>query len=199
MRELLLHLLLELYYSSSAGQLLLRRLARFVLPDGNNGPRTRVALVLLALFVTIQAAFHRDLLARPEMVFSSISAKLARNIGESRRVYQEVQSIETAEVPSADDLGRFRLVEHPPVYIIFSESYGSVLYKRNDWRTRYKELAERLDQKLAGAGWQVASALSLAPTWGGGSWMSYTSALFGLRVSSDPQYYALLDKYQAGG
>ena len=26
--------------------------------------------------------------------------------------------------------------------------------------------------------------------------MSYTSALFGLRVSSDPQYYALLDRYQ---
>ena len=29
--------------------------------------------------------------------------------------------------------------------------------------------------------------------------MSYTSALFGMRVSSDPQYYALMDKYEAGG
>ncbi|MYC95439.1 MAG: hypothetical protein F4X14_10740 [Caldilineaceae bacterium SB0661_bin_32] len=181
------------------GAALVARLARFVLPEENRGTATRVALVLLALLVAVQAVWHSDLLARPEMVFSSISAKLVRNIGDSRRIYQEVRRTETAQAPSAGDSGRFRLVERPPVYIIFSESYGSVLYKRNDWRARYKELAERLDRKLAESGWHVASALSLAPTWGGGSWMSYTSALFGLRVSSDPQYYALLDKYQAGG
>ena len=181
------------------GAVVVARLARFVLPEENRGPATRGALALLALLVSVQAVSRSDLLARPEMVFSSISAKLVRNIGESRRVYQEVRGIETTAAPALDDFGRFRLVERPPVYIIFSESYGSVLYKRNDWRARYRELAGRLDRKLAGAGWHVASALSLAPTWGGGSWMSYTSALFGLRVSSDPQYYALLDKYQAGG
>ncbi len=181
------------------GAALVARLARFVLPEENIGPATRGAMVLLALLVAVQAVLRSDLLTRPEMVFSSISAKLVRNIGESRRVYQEVRRMETTQAPSTGDFGRFRLSERPPVYIIFSESYGSVVYKRNDWRARYKDLAERLDRKLAGSGWHVASALSLAPTWGGGSWMSYTSALFGLRVSSDPQYDALLDKYQAGG
>ena len=181
------------------GAVVVGRLTRFVLPDKNCASATRGALVLLALLVTVQTVSRIELLARPEMVFSSISAKLVRNIGESRRVFQEVRRIETSEAPSTDESGRFRLVERPPVYIIFSESYGSVLYKRNDWRVRYKELADRLEQKLDESGWHVASALSLAPTWGGGSWMSYTSALFGLRISSDPQYYALLDKYQAGG
>lgn len=181
------------------GAAVVARLARFVLPEENSGPATRAALVLLALLVIVQAVMRSDLQARPEMVFSSISAKLVRNIGDSRRLFQEVRRMESVQAPDAGGLDRFRLVERPPVYIIFSESYGSVLYKRNDWRERYKELAERLERKLARSGWHVASALSLAPTWGGGSWMSYTSALFGLRVSSDPQYYALLDRYQAGG
>ncbi|MDE0339646.1 MAG: hypothetical protein OXI80_18375 [Caldilineaceae bacterium] len=181
------------------GAVLVGRLTRILLPEKNVGSATRGVLVLLALLVTVQAVLSSELLARPEMVFSSISAKLVRNIGESRRVFQEVRQIETSEAPSTDESGRFSLVERPPIYIIFSESYGSVLYKRNDWRVRYEELTERLEQKLEESGWQVASALSLAPTWGGGSWMSYTSALFGLRISSDPQYYALLDKYQTGG
>ncbi len=181
------------------GAAVVARLARFVLPEENGGPATRGALVLLALLVSAQAILRSDLLARPEMVFSSISAKLVRNIGDSRRLFQEVRRMESVQAPDAGGLDRFTLVERPPVYIIFTESYGSVLYKRNDWRERYKELAESLERKLARSGWHVASALSLAPTWGGGSWMSYTSALFGLRVSSDPQYYALLDRYQAGG
>lgn len=183
----------------AGGAAVVARLARFVLPEENSCPATRAVLVLLALLVSAQAVLRSDLLARPEMVFSSISAKLVRNIGDSRRLFQEVRRMESVQAPDAGGLDRFTLVERPPVYIIFTESYGSVLYKRNDWRERYKELAERLERKLARSGWHVASALSLAPTWGGGSWMSYTSALFGLRVSSDPQYYALLDRYQAGG
>ncbi len=183
----------------AAGAALVARLARFVLPEQSPGPTTRAVLLLAALLIGVQSVLHSDLLARPEMVFSSIAAKLHRNIGESRRVYLDVQRIETLDATPVEEYSQFDLVERPPVYIIFSESYGSVLYKRNDWRALYRELTERLEGDLTDAGWHAASALSLAPTWGGGSWMSYTSALFGMRVSSDPQYYALLDKYEEGG
>lgn len=183
----------------AGGAALVARLALYVLPEQGPGPATRVALVLFALLIAVQAVFRSDLLARPEMVFSSITAKLVRNIGESRRIYLDVQQIENSEVVPSEDFSQFDLVERPPIYIVFIESYGSVVYKRNDWRSLYRELTAGLEQELAGAGWHAASALSLAPTWGGGSWMSYTSALFGMRVSSDPQYYALLDKYEAGG
>jgi len=183
----------------AAGAALVARLARYVLLQSGPGPATRALLVLLALIIAFQAVFRSEFLARPEMVFSSITAKLLRNIGESRRVYLDVQRLEASEATPAEDYSQFDLAERPPIYVIFSESYGSVLYKRNDWRALYRDLSERLEQDLANAGWHAASALSLAPTWGGGSWMSYTSALFGMRVSSDPQYYALLDKYEAGG
>ena len=181
------------------GAALVARIALYVLPERGPGPATRVALVLLTLLIAVQALYRSDLLARPEMVFSSITAKLLRNISESRRIFLDVQQIEESEAAPVEDYSQFDLVKRPPIYIIFCESYGSVIYKRNDWRSLYRELTARLEQELAGAGWHAASALSLAPTWGGGSWMSYTSALFGMRVSSDPQYYALLDKYEAGG
>ena len=179
-----------------AGAVVVARLARDALPLDAPTPASRVLLALLALLVIAQAFTHRQYVARPEMVFSSLVAKLAHNLNESRRVYANVKRFDSAKVHLAYDYSSYTLTSRPPVYIIFVESYGSVLYKRNDWRTHYRALTQRLEQELATAGWHVASARSLAPTWGGGSWMSYTSALFGLRVSSDPQYYALLDKYQ---
>ena len=179
-----------------AGAAAVARLARFLLPDNGPTPASRIILGLLALLVIAQASTHRQRTGRPEMVFSSLFAKLTQNVAESRRVYANVNRFDSAKVRLAYDYGGYSLAQRPPVYIIFIESYGSVLYKRTDWRARYRTLTQRLDRKLADAGWHVASARSLAPTWGGGSWMSYTSALFGLRVTSDPQYDALLDKYQ---
>ena len=180
----------------AAGAFAVHRLARLALPDTGPTRLSRLAVALLAVLVLGQAAIYRQATGRPGMVFSSLTAKLSHNLSESRRVYGNVKRFDGAQAQLAYDYDGYSLDERPPIYIIFVESYGSVLYKRTDWRVRYRALTERLEERLAGGGWYAASALSLAPTWGGGSWMSYTSALFGLRVSSDPQYYALVDKYQ---
>ena len=180
----------------AAGAVAVHHLARLVLPDTGPSRLSRLAVALVAVLVLGQAAIYRQTTGRPGMVFSSLIAKLSHNLSESRRVYGNVKRFDGAQAQLAYDYGGYSLDERPPIYIIFVESYGSVLYKRTDWRVRYRALTERLEERLAGGGWHTASALSLAPTWGGGSWMSYTSALFGLRVSSDPQYYALVDKYQ---
>ncbi len=180
----------------AAGAFAVARLARLALPHTGPSLPSRLVLGLLAILVVGQAVFYRQNTRRPGMVFSSLVAKLGHNLSESRRVYANVKRFDSAQVRLVYDYGRYSLEERPPIYIIFVESYGSVLYKRNDWRVRYRELMERLDKRLADAGWHAASTRSLAPTWGGGSWMSYTSALFGLHVGSDPQYYALVDKYQ---
>ncbi len=56
-------------------------------------------------------------------------------------------------------------------------------------------MAEALENSLANDGWSAVSTLSEAPTWGGGSWMSYTSALFGVLVEQQSEYDALKVKY----
>lgn len=180
----------------AAGAMVVARLARLALPCRSPSPATRAVLAMLAIVVLGQTAYYRQNTARSGMVFSSLAAKLAQNFAESRRVYRNVKRFDSTKVLQAYDYSGFALEQRPSIYIIFVESYGSVLYNRSDWRVRYRELTGKLEGRLAGAGWHAASARSLAPTWGGGSWMSYTSALFGLHVGSDPQYYALVDKYQ---
>lgn len=181
----------------AAGTALVIWLARVVLPADPSrlGLPARSALGLLLLLTVLQVFTQGQRLGRSEMIFGSLAVKLAQNISESFQVYSNVQRFDDAEVRLAYDYSGYRLDQRPNVYIIFIESYGSVLYKRPDWRSQYQALTQRLEETLAAAGWYAASARSLAPTWGGGSWMSYTSALFGLRVDSDPQYHALLDKY----
>jgi phosphoglycerol transferase MdoB-like AlkP superfamily enzyme len=56
-------------------------------------------------------------------------------------------------------------------------------------------VAEALEKSLANDGWAAVSTLSEAPTWGGGSWMSYTSTLFGILVEQQSEYNALKAKY----
>jgi phosphoglycerol transferase MdoB-like AlkP superfamily enzyme len=70
-----------------------------------------------------------------------------------------------------------------------------VLYKRGDFLQSYVKLLGKLEENLANDNWVAASTRSSAPTWGGGSWISYTSALSGLRLDNHAQYLAMFNRY----
>ena len=88
-----------------------------------------------------------------------------------------------------------KLQQKPNIYVIFLESYGSILYKRSYYRNPHKQLLDSLTLQLEQKEWATASIRSTAPTWGGGSWLSYTSVLSGLRIDSHAQYLALFNRY----
>jgi hypothetical protein len=157
---------------------------------------TRLTLTLLALLALFVAVRYQGYTARPEMAVSSLSFKLQQNVAASFQLYDDIASFDDSAAQQAYDYTQYQLADKPDIYLIFVESYGSVLYKRPDYRRAYTSLLSQLETQLAGAGWHSASALSESPTWGGGSWMAYTSLLFGLRIDSHPQYLALLNKYQ---
>ncbi|RLT37764.1 MAG: hypothetical protein DWI57_13230 [Chloroflexi bacterium] len=157
---------------------------------------SRALLALLVLFALGQAVRYQHLLAQPEMVVSSLFYKVWANAQASRAVYKTVRSFDDSYVRRAYDYRGQVLVTKPNVYLLFVESYGSVLYKRPDYLAAYTALADELEKTLAANGWHAATALSDSPTWGGGSWMAYTSALFGLDINSDPEYSMLMERYQ---
>jgi hypothetical protein len=136
-------------------------------------------------------------LISPTRVVSSLVYKLQKNVADSVTAYQSVLASRDASPLSAYDYSGYDLLQKPNIYLIFVESYGSVLYKRDDYREAYTSLLSGLEQQLYEDGWHAASALSEAPTWGGGSWMSYTSALFGVRIDTHPQFLSFFDQYQA--
>lgn len=157
---------------------------------------TRAGVTLLAALMLVAAAVYQVYTARPEMVLSSFGFKLQKNLELSTAIYQDVLSYDDARARSVYDYSGYRLEQKPDIYIIFVESYGSVLYKRPHFTPPYRALLSELEETFDNAGWNVATALSEAPTWGGGSWLSYTSTLFGMRIDSHPQYLDLRNKYQ---
>ncbi len=157
---------------------------------------SRLGLIVLSLLVLVSAGVWGRDLAAPQAPVSSLAIKLAVNVQTSIQTQQQVARLRDASVVDAYDYADLWLGKRPNIMLIFVESYGSVLYKRPDYTLAYTALLDELQSTLAGSGWHTASALSEAPTWGGGSWMGYTSALFGLRIDQHPQYLALLDRFE---
>jgi hypothetical protein len=157
---------------------------------------TRLAVALLALWSLLATLAVGLPLASPKSAVNSLAVKLEQNLSESVALRDKIAAFDSQAPQRVYDYRRYNLLRKPDIYLIFVESYGSVLYKRNDWRAAYEQLLEELEQTLAGGGWHLSTALSESPTWGGGSWMAYTSALFGMRIDSHPEYLSLFDQYQ---
>ena len=155
------------------------------------------SLALLACLVIISIITQQETLASPKMEINSFAYKLRQNIIDSVTLRERINTYDDTVAQNAYDYADYKLLRKPKIYLIFVESYGSVLYKRPDYRQAYGELLDELQAQLQKHNWHVVSALSEAPTWGGGSWMSYTSTLFGLRVDTHPQYLSLREKYQS--
>lgn len=157
---------------------------------------TRFSMAGLASLTLLALALYQHYTARPEMMVSSFGFKLHRNIEVSMEIYKDVAGFDDNLVRHVYDYSGYRLAQKPDIYIIFVESYGSVLYKRPHFTPAYRALLRELIEKFNIEKWHVATALSEAPTWGGGSWLSYTTTLFGMRIDNHPQYLDLRNKYQ---
>lgn len=157
----------------------------------------RVIMVGIALFGVYTTVLYQVNAGKPEMVMSSTSMKVLRNVAASQQLYTDVNSFDDTAARAIYDYNTLTLARKPDIYLIVVESYGSVLYKRDDWLAEYTTLLDELRAELDEAGWHSTSALSESPTWGGGSWLAYTSILMGLRIDNQPQYISLLNRYQA--
>lgn len=163
-------------------------------------PAARAAIALLAVFSVAVTAVYRPWTARPEMVVSSWAYKLGQNVAASIDLQHNVAAVDDGgvqQVQQVQESSPARLSRTPDIYLIFVESYGSVLYQRDYFVREYAKLRSRIEAELSDGGWAVRSAMSESPTWGGGSWLSYSSLLMGMRIGSHPEYLALFDRYQA--
>jgi hypothetical protein len=157
---------------------------------------TRQGIALLAGMALVSGLCYRGDTASSEMVVSSLGFKLQKNIASSRQLFHDIASFDDARAHQVYNYAGYGLQQTPDLYLIFIESYGSVLYKRKDYHKAYTALLAELEGKFGEAGWHTRSTLSESPTWGGGSWLAYTSLLLGLRIDNHPQYLSLLNKYQ---
>lgn len=81
-----------------------------------------------------------------------------------------------------------RLKEKPDIYFFCVESYGSVLLKKPEYEQRVRPIYKQVQEKLSTKGYGVASSLSTPPILAGGSWLSYTTFIYGTRISGNELY-----------
>jgi phosphoglycerol transferase MdoB-like AlkP superfamily enzyme len=120
---------------------------------------------------------------------------MIENIRRSIESRENLKTFAIMDPTDSYDYEKYPLSETPDVFFIFIESYGSVLYKRTHFTSSYLQKLITMEKSLANDGWSAVSTLSEAPTWGGGSWMSYTSALFGVLVDQQSEFDGLKQKY----
>ena len=151
-----------------------------------------IGILLLLSYAGIQGSS----LANPETEVNSLGAKLIANARASRLARDELASYEAIQPQQYYNYSHTTwLLRRPNIYLIFIESYGSVLYKRPHFVDAYRELMTEMEARLEEGGWAMATGLSTSPTWGGGSWMAYTSTEFGLHIASQPQFLAVRERY----
>jgi len=159
-------------------------------------PWLRGSFGLVAVLMLLTTFSYQRVMAVPTMVLSSLFYKVEGNVEKSLQVYHDVMNFDDTQLRQVYTYGATELRSKPNIYFLFVESYGSVLYKRPDYKVGYQILLDKLQKQLVEGDWHTTSTLSESPTWGGGSWMAYTSTLFGVRIDTHPQFLSLLNKYQ---
>ncbi|MEM7331946.1 MAG: sulfatase-like hydrolase/transferase [Chloroflexota bacterium] len=157
--------------------------------------RSKILFTLFCGFLLFSISTNEVNAYQPEAAISSFTAKIGYNFILSKDAQANANRFDKAEIASVYNYADFDLEERPDIYLIFIESYGSVLYQRSDFLAEMITTLRDLDAQLAESGWSVASNMSDAPTWGGGSWISYTSALSGVRLETHAEYLTLLNQY----
>jgi hypothetical protein len=149
--------------------------------------RRSVALAAIALAVaaTGAAALPRGEEAEAP-VSTALSREIAREIATFYRAWQVARGhlgkyagVLAAPQPVSADLAKLK---HRDVFLIFFESYGTVVLDNPQYRAHIAPALARFEEKMAKSGVGLLSNRILSPTFGGGSWVAHGTMLSGIKL-----------------
>lgn len=127
--------------------------------------------------------FHPDdylrYLIMPQRIFS--------NFKRSVLVQKNTKNLATlSEGPS------LKLSKKPNIYLLFIESYGTLLQQEETIKEPFQALLQRAHDQLKGEGWHLAHNTTESVSLTGPSWMAYTSVLLGYKISTNYEFDTIL-------
>lgn len=153
-------------------------------------PSETVLPILLSLLLLPPALFHWKrydyAYFHARTVYSS-SLHIIRNILFGRR-FKQLFSQSPDYFEQYNYFKNVELNTKPNFVFVCVESYGAVCHRKNDLLRGLEPLLKRHQDKLRSAGYHVASTFSISPILSGGSWLSYASFMYGVRID-DLQLY----------
>ncbi|MEM1437722.1 MAG: sulfatase-like hydrolase/transferase [Pseudomonadota bacterium] len=108
---------------------------------------------------------------------------LVRNL-ELGREHRRFIEQDANHFSSLNQFNALTLAGPPNIAIVCIESYGSIVFSDAAMFGQVSDKFENLGQHIEKQGLSVASALSNAPLFTGGSWLSYTTFTYGLTVDN---------------
>lgn len=128
------------------------------------------------------------------MEFINVSYELTNNVARSIHTEKEIRNIDLSELKKDYTFEKLDLKIKPNIYFIFIESYGKIVYTNEDLKQNYLKQVAKSDSLLANNNFYRTSVLSKSPVFGGASWVSYGSVLYGLNFLDSKTFDVLTDK-----
>ena len=157
----------------------------------------RRSVVLFVLLGACLAAAGAELLPGVDLYGSSALPRLAeelRSVMGSRRYVTERRAefrALAAEEPPAST-GVLDRLEGRDVFLFVMESYGYTLYSEPEHFALAQPFLRRIEARLQGAGYRIASNFLSSPAFGGNSWLADSTLAAGVRIADQAAYAALL-------
>jgi len=158
----------------------------------------RRRVVLFVLLGACLAAAAVELLPGARAYGSSSLPRLAEELGSvlsSRRFVterrQEFRAL-AAQEPAKSTRALERL-EGRDVFLFIVESYGYTLYSEPAHFALAEPFLKRIETRLEGAGYRIASNFLSSPAFGGNSWLADSTLAAGVRIADQAAYEALLE------
>ena len=154
------------------------------------------SMLLIGLFglLSLYSLVTYNYKAFGKIVFPSQTQSLLRNAMRSHEVGKQLAGFDFDRLSEHQPYGQIRLNAPPNIYFLVLESYGRIVYDHPELHEHYLTTAGKVEGILRSNGWDSTTHLSEAPIAGGGSWISYTSLLFGLNVKDQGTYLTLMNR-----
>ncbi len=138
----------------------------------------------------------RSMWGYPKMRFYFTSFMVYHNLKDSFDALRLIKKFTKNEASSSPQFNTsLQLEQQPNIIFLVLESYGKILFEK--YKEEFNPLLDQLENQLSENGFHSISNLSTSPRSGGGSWMCYSSFLYGMEVQNEGLFRIILEKENA--
>jgi len=156
-----------------------------------------IPLLITVLFSSVIALFSSVKYFNHPTIFGFLTCPspffhFLTNIYNSFKAYKSTKAFSQIDFKALQKLESIKMDKQPNFHFLVSESYGKIFYKAVEAKPELRQKCIKIEKKLQKGGWHIISNFSHAPISGGGSWLSYSSLLKGIKIESHNKYHTLL-------
>ena len=155
------------------------------------GKLEKVVWSVLVILVVLNTKYGLNVNTRNAI--QPVTVFIYNNINRSDQASKALADFNIEKLSDKIPYKSYELKDKPNIYILAIESYGSVVLNDDSTKSSIVSNLKIVQNEFIKAGWNNASALSVSPSFGGKSWVSYSSILYGFNFKNQGTYDALFN------